>query len=79
MVSTGGMDGRVRVWRRVKRNSGGGGGVEDWKNWEFLTTLETGSEITVSGNMRDRRSLEHSQRQTNSAETQSGALAQTQD
>jgi ribosome assembly protein SQT1 len=46
MVSTGGMDGRVRVWRRVKRDSKGG--VEDWKNWEFLTTLETGSEITVS-------------------------------
>jgi len=46
MVSTGGMDGRVRVWRRVKRDSTGG--VEDWKNWEFLTTLETGSEITVS-------------------------------
>jgi ribosome assembly protein SQT1 len=45
MVSTGGMDGRVRVWRRVKRDSKGG--VEDWKNWEFLTTLETGSEITV--------------------------------
>ena len=46
MVATGGMDGRVRVWRRVKRDSKGG--VDDWKNWEFLTTLETGSEITVS-------------------------------
>jgi ribosome assembly protein SQT1 len=45
MVSTGGMDGRVRVWRRVKRDSKGD--VEDWKTWEFLTTLETGSEITV--------------------------------
>ena len=45
MVATGGMDGRVRVWRRVKRDSKGG--VDDWKNWEFLTTLETGSEITV--------------------------------
>jgi ribosome assembly protein SQT1 len=46
MVATGGMDGRVRVWRRVKR--GDGNGVEEWKDWEFLTTLETGSEITVS-------------------------------
>jgi ribosome assembly protein SQT1 len=51
MISTGGMDGRVRVWRRVKRDSGAGAGagagVEEWKSWEFLTTLETGSEITV--------------------------------
>lgn len=53
MVATGGMDGRVRVWRRVKRDSTGG--VEDWKNWEFLTTLETGSEITVRRG--ERRSL----------------------
>ena len=45
MVSTGGMDGRVRVWRRVKR---GGAGVDEWKDWEFLTSLETGSEIQVS-------------------------------
>ncbi|OCF43651.1 ribosome assembly protein SQT1 [Kwoniella heveanensis CBS 569] len=53
MVATGGMDGRVRVWRRVKgrRGSaevqeGGAATVEEWKDWEFLTSLETGSEIT---------------------------------
>lgn len=46
MVSTGGMDGRVRVWRRVKRASGGSQ-VDEWKDWEFLTSLETGSEIIV--------------------------------
>ncbi|KAH9994833.1 WD40-repeat-containing domain protein [Russula vinacea] len=32
MVSTGGMDGKVRVWRRV--------GKEDYKTWEFLTELQ---------------------------------------
>ncbi|KAH9068401.1 WD40 repeat-like protein [Lactarius deliciosus] len=32
MVSTGGMDGRVRVWRRV--------GTDDYKTWEFLTELQ---------------------------------------
>lgn len=48
MVSTGGMDGRVRIWRRVKRTATGDGGVGDWKDWEFLTSLDTGSEITVS-------------------------------
>lgn len=42
MVATGGMDGRVRVWRRVKRDG------DSWKDWEFLTSMETGSEITVS-------------------------------
>lgn len=41
LVATGGMDGRVRVWRHVKRG-------DEWKDWEFLTSLETGSEITVS-------------------------------
>ncbi|WWD20585.1 hypothetical protein CI109_105061 [Kwoniella shandongensis] len=52
MVATGGMDGRVRVWRRVKgrRNSNEAGEegkatLEEWKDWEFLTSLETGSEI----------------------------------
>ena len=25
------------------------GELEDWKDWEFLTSLETGSEIQVSG------------------------------
>ncbi|EPQ54103.1 WD40 repeat-like protein [Gloeophyllum trabeum ATCC 11539] len=32
LLSTGGMDGKVRVWRRV--------GKEDWKTWEFLTELQ---------------------------------------
>ncbi|KAK8850403.1 hypothetical protein IAR55_004321 [Kwoniella newhampshirensis] len=53
MVATGGMDGRVRVWRRVKgrRNSSepqsteGTATLQEWKDWEFLTSLETGSEI----------------------------------
>ena len=53
MVATGGMDGRVRVWRRVKgrrgsQEDGVGSGVAEWNNWEFLTSLETGSEIQVS-------------------------------
>ncbi|CED84046.1 Angio-associated migratory cell protein (contains WD40 repeats) [Phaffia rhodozyma] len=37
-VATGGMDGRVRVWKRV--------GTEDWNNWEFLTSLEGPDEVT---------------------------------
>lgn len=54
MVATGGMDGKVRIWRRVKGRKGtppaseAGNGVADWKNWEFLTSLETGSEVQVS-------------------------------
>lgn len=54
MVATGGMDGRVRIWRRVKGRKGtppageqAAGGVGEWKDWEFLTNLETGSEIQV--------------------------------
>ncbi|WWC72451.1 uncharacterized protein I206_106413 [Kwoniella pini CBS 10737] len=46
MVATGGMDGKVRVWRRVKKGTQDEQTVEGWKNWEFLTSLETGSEIT---------------------------------
>ncbi|KAI0303761.1 WD40 repeat-like protein [Multifurca ochricompacta] len=37
MVSTGGMDGRVRVWRRV--------GKETFKTWEFLTELQGPDEV----------------------------------
>lgn len=56
MVATGGMDGRVRVWRRSRsrrnsrvENKGGTGTAESsWKDWEFLTSLETGSEVQVS-------------------------------
>lgn len=51
MVATGGMDGRVRVWRRVKGRKGspapGSGDAGEWKDWEFLTGLETGSEVQV--------------------------------
>lgn len=51
MVATGGMDGRVRVWRRVKgRKSSpapGSGEAGEWKDWEFLTGLETASEVQV--------------------------------
>ena len=39
MVATGGMDGKVRVWRRVGR--------DDWKTWEFLTELQGPDEVTV--------------------------------
>ncbi|KAF8501648.1 ribosome biogenesis protein Sqt1 [Russula emetica] len=37
MVSTGGMDGKVRVWRRV--------GKENYKTWEFLTELQGPDEV----------------------------------
>ncbi|WVQ85887.1 hypothetical protein IAT38_008055 [Cryptococcus sp. DSM 104549] len=52
MVATGGMDGRVRVWRRAKKRRGKLmseselSSVDGWKAWEFLTNLETGSEIS---------------------------------
>ncbi|OXC68457.1 hypothetical protein AYX13_02908 [Cryptococcus neoformans] len=52
MVATGGMDGRVRVWRRVRKRRGQPlseevlNSLEGWRAWEFLTSLETGSEIT---------------------------------
>lgn len=41
MVATGGMDGRVRIWRRVK-------GDPSWSKWEFLTNLEGPDEVNVS-------------------------------
>ena len=45
LASTGGMDGNVRIWRRVKKTS------EDaknaWKTWEFLTELAGPDEIMV--------------------------------
>lgn len=40
MLSTGGMDGKVRIWRRV--------GTEHWKTWEFLTELQGPDEVMVS-------------------------------
>lgn len=45
MVSTGGMDGRVRIWRRLKV---GGNGEASWKNWEFVTELTGPDEVMVS-------------------------------
>jgi ribosome assembly protein SQT1 len=43
MIATGGMDGFVRVWRRVKSNSD----QWEWSRWEFLTVLEGMDEVTV--------------------------------
>ncbi|KAJ9095390.1 hypothetical protein QFC20_006672 [Naganishia adeliensis] len=46
MVATGGMDGKVRIWRRRKSGSAEGQQKpEDWRDWEFLTNLTTDSEI----------------------------------
>lgn len=39
LVATGGMDGKVRVWRRR--------GKEDYKTWEFLTELQGPDEVMV--------------------------------
>jgi len=39
IVATGGMDGKVRVWRRV--------GNENYKTWEFLTELQGPDEVIV--------------------------------
>lgn len=39
MIATGGMDGKVRVWRRV--------GKENYKIWEFLTELQGPDEVVV--------------------------------
>lgn len=47
MVATGGMDGRVRIWRKVK-------GTEGFLSWEFLTSLEGPDEVNVSGFRRRR-------------------------
>ncbi len=49
LAATGGMDGKVRVWRRVKgkASSGEEGDWSEWQNWEFLTSLDTSDEVTV--------------------------------
>ena len=39
MIASGGMDGKVRVWRRV--------GTENWRTWEFLTELQGPDEVMV--------------------------------
>ncbi|WVO20315.1 uncharacterized protein IAS62_001609 [Cryptococcus decagattii] len=47
MVATGGMDGKVIVWQRVKpQGSTGEASVDEWKNWRMIQELETGTEIT---------------------------------
>ncbi|WVO17568.1 hypothetical protein L204_105265 [Cryptococcus depauperatus] len=51
MIATGGMDGRVRFWRRGRKRRGKPlddsvlNTIEGWRAWEFITNLETGSEI----------------------------------
>lgn len=40
MISTGGMDGKIRIWRRV--------GKENYRTWEFLTELTGPDEVNVS-------------------------------
>lgn len=39
MIASGGMDGKIRVWRRV--------GKDNWKIWEFLTELQGPDEVMV--------------------------------
>jgi ribosome assembly protein SQT1 len=39
MIATGGMDGKVRVWKRV--------GQQDFKRWTFLTELQGPDEVMV--------------------------------
>jgi ribosome assembly protein SQT1 len=47
LVSTGGMDGKIRLWRRVKPTSALNE-LDEWSRWEFLTNLEGPDEVTVS-------------------------------
>lgn len=41
MISTGGMDGKVRIWRRVGKTKG----KDDHRTWEFLTELQGPDEV----------------------------------
>jgi ribosome assembly protein SQT1 len=45
MIATGGMDGKVRIWRRV--GAARGKAADDWKTWEFLTELQGPDEVMV--------------------------------
>lgn len=45
MISTGGMDGKIRTWRRV--------GKTGWKKWEFLTELQGPDEVMVRASIRN--------------------------
>jgi len=41
LIATGGMDGKIRIWRKVSRS-------QNWKDWEFLTELQGPDEAMVS-------------------------------
>ena len=42
LAATGGMDGRIRVWKRRAASE------DDWKTWEFLANLEGPDKVVVS-------------------------------
>lgn len=43
MIATGGMDGKVRIWRRVGKEKG----KDNYRTWEFLTELQGPDEVMV--------------------------------
>jgi ribosome assembly protein SQT1 len=47
-VATGGMDGAVRVWSRVKNAPGW-----EWATWQFVTSLDGPDEVVVRAFSRD--------------------------
>lgn len=48
-VATGGMDGKVRVWKRH--------GKENWDTWEFLTELQGPDEVMVRDSTNSNQSI----------------------